>query len=210
MLAVIIKKRRGVSHKLLSQFNRIENRYGITNGTLILTLGEKFSNIIEMLSQKHNDVVVVVDECDKPIIDVINDKDLAESNRNALVELYGTIKECAEFLRFVFVTGITIYPKDRISSGMNHFNDITQNPDFSTICGYTETELCEVFSNELKSVDIKKIRSYYNGYSWDGKTSVYNPYSILYFLQKKIFKPWWNRTYRPSSLYNLLQKKNFI
>ena len=203
------KKEEGVSHKLLSQFNRIENRHGITNGEQMLTLGEKFFNIIEMLSKKHNDVVVLVDEFDKPIIDVIDDKDLAESNRNTLAELYGTIKECAEFLRFVFVTGITFFAKDDMSSGMNHFTDISLDPNFSTICGYTEKELCDVFSPELKGVDIKEVRDYYNGYSWDGKTSVYNPFAILNFLTTKIINSWWYQTYTPKIFYNLLKEQEF-
>ena len=203
------KKEEGVSHKLLSQFNRIENRHGITNGAQMLTLGERFSNIIEMLSKKHNDVVVLIDEFDKPIIDAIEDKDLAEFNSDVLAELYGTIKECAEFLRFVFVTGLTFFPKDNIGSGMNHYTNISLKSEFATICGYTEKELCEVFSPELKGIDIKKVRDYYNGYSWDGKTSVYNPYAILNYLEEKKFVAWWYENYKPTALYNVLKKRDF-
>ena len=172
---------------LLDQINSIEEDFNIDNGCKFTTLPGKIGNIIKKISQKNKNkgLVILIDEFDKPMIDAIDNKELAEFNKDVLAELYGTIKSSKGFLRFVFVTGITMFSKDDMSSGMNHFTDISLDPDFSTICGYTEKELSDVFSPELKGVDIKKIRDYYNGYSWDGKTSVYNPYSILYYLEKK-------------------------
>ena len=199
----------GLRYKILSQFSRIEQRYAITGGEKMLSLDERFSNIVENLSKKHNDVVILVDEFDKPIIDVIDNKELSEYNRRILSGIYGAIKGCRMFLRFVFVTGITVFSKDDMSSGMNHFTDISLDPDFSTICGYTEKELTDVFSPELKGVDIKEVRDYYNGYSWDGKTSVYNPFAILNFLAKKTIGSWWYQTYTPKIFYNLLKEQEF-
>ena len=194
---------------LVSEFYLIEKRYDITDGDNIPSLERRFSNIIKTLSKKHYDVVVLVDEFDKPILDALDNKDLCNHNRKIMAGIYGTIKGCSGFLRFVFVTGITFFAKDDMSSGMNHFTDISLDPDFSTICGYTEKELCDVFSPELKGVDIKEVRDYYNGYSWDGKTSVYNPFAILNFLAKKTIGSWWYQTYTPKIFYNLLKEQEF-
>ena len=199
----------GLRNKILSQFSRIEQRYAITGGEKMFSLDERFSNIIEKISKKHNDVVVLIDEFDKPILDAIENKDFCDQNRKILAGIYGAIKGCNEFLRFVFVTGLTFFPKDNIGSGMNHYTNISLKSEFATICGYTEKELCEVFSPELKGIDIKKVRDYYNGYSWDGKTSVYNPYAILNYLEEKKFVAWWYENYKPTALYNVLKKRDF-
>ena len=195
--------------QLISQMYTIEKRYGITDGKDFPSLTGRFCHIIETLSKKHNDVVVLIDEFDKPILDAIENKDFCDQNRKILAGIYGAIKGCSEFLRFVFVTGLTFFPKDNIGSGMNHYTNISLESEFATICGYTEKELCKVFAPELKGIDIKKVRDYYNGYSWDGKTSVYNPFAILNFLKNKKFIPWWYENYKPTALYNVLKKRDF-
>ena len=195
--------------QLISQMYTIEKRYGITDGKDFPSLTGRFCHIIETLSKKHNDVVVLIDEFDKPILDAIENKDFCDQNRKILAGIYGAIKGCNEFLRFVFVTGLTFFPKDNIGSGMNHYTNVSLKSEFATICGYTEKELCEVFSPELKGIDIKKVRDYYNGYSWDGKTSVYNPYAILNYLEEKKFVAWWYENYKPTALYNVLKKRDF-
>ena len=194
---------------IMEQINFIEEYFNINNGHKYTTISGKLYNIIKTLSKKHNDVVILVDEFDKPILDALDNKDLCNHNRKIMAGIYGAIKGCRRFLRFVFVTGITFFAKDDMSSGMNHFTDISLDPDFSTICGYTEKELCDVFSPELKGVDIKEVRDYYNGYSWDGKTSVYNPFAILNFLAKKTIGSWWYQTYTPKIFYNLLKEQEF-
>ena len=199
----------GLRNKIRSQLYLLEKDHGINDGEKIATLFDRFFNIIKTLSKKHNDVVVLIDEYDKPIIDAIENKDFCDQNRKILAGIYGAIKGCNEFLRFVFVTGLTFFPKDNIGSGMNHYTNISLESEFATICGYTEKELCEVFSPELKGIDIKKVRDYYNGYSWDGKTSVYNPYTILNYLEEKKFVAWWYENYKPTALYNELKKRDF-
>ena len=194
---------------IMEQFNFIEEYFNINNGHKYTTVSGKLYNIIKTLSKNFKDVVVLVDEYDKPILDAIEDKDLCDHNRKILAGIYGTIKGCNEFLRFVFVTGLTFFPKDNIGSGMNHYTNISLESEFATICGYTEKELCEVFAPELKGIDIKKVRDYYNGYSWDGKTSVYNPYTILNYLEEKKFLAWWYENYKPTALYNVLKKRDF-
>ena len=197
----------GLRNKIRSQLYLLEKDHGINDGEKIATLFDRFFNIIKTLSKKHSDVVILVDEFDKPILDAIENKELSEYNRKILAGIYGTIKGCNEFLRFVFVTGITFFPKDDISSGMNHFTDISLKSKFSTICGYTEEELNKVFAPELENVDIEEIRENYNGYSWDGKTSVYNPYAILNYFEEKEVEAWWYDTSNSKSLFNLIKKK---
>jgi hypothetical protein len=105
-----------------------------------------------------------------------------------------------------------------IFSGLNNLNDITMNYKYLTICGYTQEELEGNFKEHIEETSkqfgisydktIKAIKNWYNGYSWDGKTSVYNPFSTLMFLENKEFKEYWYKTGTPTFLIKQIVNKN--
>jgi len=153
-------------------------------------------------------VVVLIDEYDKPILDRIEDRDKAKEIREILKNLYSVLKPLDYYLRFVFITGVTKFSKVSLFSGINQLNDITLDRAYSTICGYTEEELREVFAEELGGVDLEALRCWYNGYSFCGEP-VYNPFDILLYLQKREYRPFWFETGTPSFLLKVLGEKKF-
>ena len=98
-------------------------------------------------------VVVLVDEYDKPILDALEEPELARRNRNLLRGLYGTIKDCDAHVRFSFLTGVSRFSKAGLFSGLNNPEDLTLNPSCSALCGYTEEDLETVFAPELPGLD---------------------------------------------------------
>ena len=149
-------------------------------------------------------VVVLVDEYDKPILDVMDDPPLARANRDYLRSLYATIKDCDEHVRFAFLTGVSKFTKVNLFSGLNNLIDITLDPDYSAICGYTDSDLDSVFAPEVAAFDRDAIRRWYNGYSWLGDQKVYNPFDILQLFRGGTFKAHWFETGTPTFLIDTL------
>ena len=154
-------------------------------------------------------VVILVDKYDKPILDLLESPKQAEANRDYLHGVYGIIKGCAQYIRFVFVTGISMYSKVNLFSGLNNLNDISLDPRYATICGYTETDIDTVFAPELDGLARDQIRHWYNGYNWLGEEKVYNPFDVLLLFDKREFKPHWYRTGTPRFLYNMMARGRF-
>ncbi len=117
------------------------------------------------------------------------------------------IKECDEHLRFVFLTGVTKFSKAGPLSGLNNLTDITLDPRFGALCGYTDEELDAVFAPELEGLDRDEIRRWYNGYNWRGAEKVYNPFDVLFLFETREFKAHWFETGTPSFLVDLLSRR---
>ncbi|MDE0104303.1 MAG: AAA family ATPase [Bryobacterales bacterium] len=149
-------------------------------------------------------VVVLVDEYDKPILDVLDNPRRAKANREYLCGLYGIVKDCAEHVRFVFVTGVSMFSKVSLFSGLNNLKDISLDPRYATLCGYTDNDLDTVFAPELPGLDRKRVRDSYDGYRWLGEESVYNPFDILLLFDSHRFEPHWFTTGPPDFLYRTM------
>ncbi len=152
-----------------------------------------FAELIERIAeQQQSQVVLLIDEYDKPMLDNINKPNILEI-RDVLRDLYSVIKGKDAHLRFSMLTGVSKFSKVNIFSGLNSLTDISLMRKYSALCGYTQKELEEVFAPELTDVDIEKMQTWYNGYNWTGE-SVYNPYDVLLFLQEHSYKPHWFQT----------------
>ena len=173
-------------------------------------MGLLLKRLVVSLFEKYNSqVVILIDEYDKPILDNITEKELARKLRRILADFYGVIKGLDEYVRFVFLTGVSKFSKVNLFSKLNNLNDITIDKRYSTICGYTERELDIYFSEFLAGIDMDEVRQWYNGYSWLGE-SVYNPYDILLFIDKGFtFKNYWFETGTPTFLIELLKEKRY-
>ncbi len=168
--------------------------------------------LLDLLDRLHHAtgqrVAVLVDEYDKPILDVLEDPSLAKANRDALRGLYGIIKGSAEHVRFVLVTGVSMFSKVSLFSGLNNLKDISLDPRYATLCGYTEKDLDGTFAVELDELNRDEIRRWYNGYHWLGSEKVYNPFDVLLLFDRRTFRPWWYETGSPEFLYRLLMEKH--
>jgi len=98
-------------------------------------------------------VAVLVDEYDKPILDGIERPELATANRDCLRGFYGIIKGSARNVRFTFVTGVSMFSRVSLFSGLNNLRNISLDPSYAGICGYTDADLDEVFAPELEGLD---------------------------------------------------------
>ena len=192
---------------MASQLSALEEDAGIEPLTSDTPGDVRFQKLIRKINRKTGkQVVILVDEYDKPILDVLENKELAEANRQYLHGVYGSIKGCADEVRFVFVTGISMYSKVSLFSGLNILEDISLDPRYATICGYTDSDIDTVFAPELEGLDRDEIRRWYNGYSWLGEEKVYNPFDVLLLFSKRQFEPYWYETGTPKYLYKMMAK----
>ena len=141
---------------------------------------------------------------------MLEDPKQAKKNRDYLRGIYGIIKDSAEHVRFVFVTGVSMFTKVSLFSEMNYLDDISLDPQYATICGYTDRDLDSVFAPEFPGLDRDEIRRWYNGYHWLGAEKVYNPFDVLLLFRKRKFEAHWFETGSPTFLYRMLveQKVN--
>ena len=168
----------------------------------------RFRELIERLCERTGrQVVVLVDEYDKPILDALPDREVARANRSFLRSFYGVIKDCDSDIRFCLLTGVSKFSKAGLFSGLNNLNDITLDPAYGTICGYTDDDLDTVFAPELDGLDRDEVRRWYNGYSWLGEGKVYNPFDILLLFRRGRFGNHWFDTGTPTFLIDLLARR---
>ena len=165
----------------------------------------RFRHLLQALHRQTGQrVAVLVDEYDKPILDALATPDMARANRDYLRGLYGVIKDCDAHVCFTFLTGISKFSKVNLFSQLNNLTDLTLDPVFSSICGYTEDDLDTVFADELADLDREQVREWYNGYGWRGAEKVYNPYDVLLLLRRREFEAHWFETGTPAFLVDTL------
>ena len=197
-----------LEHDIAEQLGGIEGEAGL-DSTLAPQFGPpRFRSLLRNLYQASGrPVVVLVDEYDKPILDVLENPKLAKANRDYLRGFYGVIKDSTKHVHFVFVTGVSMFSKVSLFSGLNNLKDISLDPRCAAICGYTDEDIDTVFAPELPGLDRDEIRAWYNGYHWRGKERLYNPYGILLLFDSREFKSHWFATATPTFLYRLMQEK---
>ncbi|WP_127470444.1 ATP-binding protein [Thiomicrorhabdus aquaedulcis] len=176
-----------------------------------LSLAGCFEQLIRKTHQKYQTkVVILIDEYDKPILDNIEKPDIATELRDELKGFYSVIKGADQYIQFVFMTGVSKFSKVSLFSGLNNLEDITLNPRFATICGYTQNDIETTFAAHLEGQDFNKIKTWYNGYKWLGE-GVYNPFDILLFISNQfIYENYWFSTGTPTFLLKMLEKNQYF
>ena len=155
------------------------------------TSKNRFTELLQTLSRNGKNCVVLIDEYDKPITDLLTEPDKAAEHVKVLKNFYGVLKSQDQHIHLAFITGVSKYGKVSIFSDLNNLYDITTDPEFATLTGYTPEEVAMYFKehqaqvattmNVSKEQLLAQMKYWYNGYSWDAKTSVYNPFSLMSF-----------------------------
>lgn len=196
-----------------------ETLYGAVNTSDIL--GLRFKEVIEAAYNKTgNQVAILIDEYDKPIIDNLGNEPTLSHLRSTLQGFYSVMKSMDARIRFGFLTGVTKIGKMSVFSGLNNLNDISMIPDYVDICGVSETELHEYFDesiSELSSANemskeecYVKLKSMYDGYHFcEDSIGIYNPFSLLNTFQNKKFREYWFETGTPGFLVEVMRKTSF-
>ena len=175
----------------------------------------QFQELLEKLHAKSGRVVLLIDEYDKPIIDYLETSalDTAKTNRGVLREFYSILKSADEQLRLVFITGISKFAKVSLFS---HLNNLSLNKNYAALAGYTRTKIETYFEDYLKAAErdltlsrdelVDKMKFWYNGFSWDGTTRVYNPFVTLSFFDNREFRNYWFSMGSPNFLIEQMKK----
>ena len=161
----------------------------------------------------------MIDEYDKPIIDFLEKNELpqAQKNQKIMKEFYSVLKNSEDYLRFFFITGVSKFSRVSVFSDLNHVDDLTLDKRYAQMIGYTQTELEFYFEDHIQNVMeslemtreelLESMRIWYDGYSWDGKSKMYNPYGIIHFFQKESFKNFWFASGMPTFLYKIMKER---
>jgi Predicted AAA-ATPase len=206
-----IGHKNGLSNALLVELKAIAATFQVK--ITKRTPGVAFRELIQKISDKTGkQVVILIDEYDKPIIDYIDPYNLEKANdqRDILKEFFSVLKAASNQIRFLLITGVSKFARVSIFSDLNHLYDLTLAPDFAALCGYTQAELEHSFAPYFATMPpetLENMRTWYNGYSWDGKTWMYNPFSVLNFFETKVYRNYWFQTGTPTFLVKLLYKR---
>jgi hypothetical protein len=201
----------GLTGAIEAELRLIGSQFGITFEQI--GIDRLFAELLRKLSVQGR-VVLLIDEYDKPIIDYLEEPEQAIAHRQILKTFYSVIKDADPQIEFLLITGVSKFSKVSIFSDLNNLDDITLDRAFAALTGYTQAELEHAFAPYMPEAAqqlglthqelLDQLRYWYNGYSWDGVTYVYNPFSILSFFRKADFRNFWFETGTPTFLLKLL------
>ena len=193
-----------------------ERKWGITNPPIGAN-----NRLIELITTAYektgNQVVVLIDEYDAPMLDVAHEKESLDVLRNIMRNFYSPLKMCEPKLRFVFLTGITKFSQVSIFSELNNITNISMRDDYAGICGITMEELLDNMSEDIDALAeaqglsreeaISKLKENYDGYHFSPfSPDVFNPYSLLKCFDEKNFGAYWFASGTPTYLINMMKK----
>ncbi len=203
----------GLYNALSKELDSLAHKQGIVLEET--ELKDKFKELIEKASVQGK-VVILIDEYDKPLIDYLDDPEKAQENRAVFKRFYSILKDADPYIRLLLITGVSRFSKISIFSDLNNLDDITLEEDMNDLVGLTQAELESTFDQELekwsardgisKKEMIRQVKEWYNGYSWAGQHTLYNPFSILKFMKNGRFDNFWIDTGTPSFLIKHIQE----
>ena len=208
----------GVLEKRLYAYLRDwERQYGLVSDDDSLDLGGRFMEVLRAAHEQTGlRAVVLIDEYDKPILDVLDtDYGLEDRHRNVLKGFYSVFKGADSHLQFVLLTGVTKFSQVSVFSGFNQPKDISMDARYETLCGITQEELDSYFVEPVSAMaersrcsfeEMKSLlKQKYDGYHFsDNMTDVYNPFSLLNALDSLRLQDYWFSSGTPTYLIRLL------
>ena len=208
-----------LNNKLSGSLKLWEDQYGRNESEKSIPM--RFEGVIRRAKEKTGrNVVILVDEYDKPMLQAIGNEELQKAYRDTLKSFYGALKSMDGCIRFALLTGVTKFGKVSVFSDLNNLNDISMDHRYYDICGITEEELYRYFEKEINELAQANNQTYeqacqqlkldYDGYHFTYDTpGMYNPFSILNTLSKQRYGSYWFETGTPTFLVELLQKTDY-
>ena len=197
------------------QLTEFERLHGVENRPE--DLDDRFIYLVTTIYRKtQKQVVILIDEYDKPLLETVTNEELNSAIRAQLKAFYEVLKQCDQYIRFAFLTGITKFSKTTLFSGVNNLIDITLQDEYAAICGFTETEL-DLFAPEIERLaekqksTVKKTRARlkkeYDGYCFSSQGErLYDPSCLLNTLAVGSYNYSWFENATPTYLVKFLKK----
>ena len=185
------------------------------------TVSERFKGVIKRAyEQTGQQVVILVDEYDKPLLEAIGNPELQNDYRTTLKSFYGVAKTMDSYIRFALFTGVTKFSKVSVFSDLNNLEDITMDEQYAEICGISEQEIRDNLDKEVEAMAEKlkvsksgcyeKLKVYYDGYHFHpDSVGIYNPFSLLCALKRREFRDFWFETGTPTFLVETMKRNNY-
>lgn len=180
----------------------------------------RFYNVIRKAVEVTGErAVVLIDEYDSALVSTLEDQELHDHIRTLLKPVYTVLKDLDSHIRFSLITGITRFSRMTIFSGLNNIQDISLLPAYGSICGISQTELEEYFTESIKEMAVEKgisaeeclqkMKSYYDGYHFtENSEDIYNPFSILTALSHKKLGSYWFGTGIPTFIVERMRHRD--
>ena len=178
----------------------------------------RFADLIDtMYKRTGKGVVILVDEYDKPLVNNIHNRQRFEIYRDKLAALYSNFKSSADYIRLVFLTGVSRFGKLSVFSGLNNIRDISFLPEYDAICGISEEELKDNFQQGINGLaqkfkrsydeEIRKLKRHYDGYHFSEESpDMYNPFSLLQVMANRKYSNYWIESGKPRLLAEQLKR----
>ncbi len=206
-----------LTNRLRSTLSGFEKSYGRNEEEQ--GYGERFTGVIQRAYEQTGEkVVILIDEYDAPFQAALDKPEMMVQYQSTLRDIYLCLKNNDKYIRFAFLTGITVWGKVGVFSTLNNLKDITFLTEYATLCGITEAELHHVFHEEVVALAeeneltveeaYQKLKMQYDGYHFARKSpEVYNPFSLLRALDDRTFENYWIETGRTRTITTLVQHK---
>ena len=200
--------------KKLDAYERIYGR-----GEKDVRVNQRLEGLVHRsVEQTGEKAVIIIDEYDAPLLDVMNDRERLVPMRQIMRNFYSPIKSLDPYLRFVFITGINKFAQLSIFSELNNLKNISMLPDFSAVCGISQSELERDFPEQIEALAeaegvsgeraLELLKENYDGYHFcAGSEDIYNPFSLLNAFSDKRFGNYWFETATPTYLIERLERK---
>ena len=184
-------------------------------------LERRFAGVIRRAHEKTGErVAILIDEYDKPMLQAIGDQKRQDSFRSTLKAFYGALKSEDGHIKFALLTGVTKFGKVSVFSDLNNLEDISRDEAYYDICGISEKELIDNFSEDIQKLAsvngqtfgqaCEQLKEDYDGYHfYPDSPGIYNPFSLLNTFKKKQYGHYWFETGTPTYLVELLKQHKY-
>ncbi|MBR6978482.1 MAG: ATP-binding protein [Prevotella sp.] len=201
---------------LMLQLEPLTKVYGVNPNEK--TPGAVFSGLIRRAyEQTGEQVVVVIDEYDAPLLEVLHEEEQLPGFRRVMQEFFQCLKANEAMIRFCFITGITKFSQLSIFSTLNNLTNISLDSEFAAICGITGEEIDEQMQPDVARLAERykctpaemreMLRDTYDGYHFAGESpDIYNPFSLMKAFNQRELRNWWFESGTPSYLMRQLRR----